>query len=62
MGRCIERIDRRLLSIGRHLPSSGRIEAFNNNLETQQRRVRGCRDHRHFLFNLRFATPPFRSP
>jgi transposase len=43
-----------ILTLGQHHPSTGRIEALNNNWETLVRRSRGHRDLDYLLTKLRF--------
>jgi len=53
-----ESIDRHfteILALGKHRPPTGRVEALNNNWETQVRLGRGYRDLDHLLLKLRFA-------
>lgn len=45
-----------ILALAEHRPSTGRIEALNNNWEALVRRARGYRDHQYLLLKLRFAT------
>jgi len=53
-----ESIDRHfteILALGKYRPPTGRVEALNNNWETQVRLGRGYRDLDHLLLKLRFA-------
>lgn len=43
-----------IVALAEHRPSTGRIEALNNNWETLVRRARGYRDHDYLLRKLRF--------
>jgi transposase len=43
-----------IVALAEHRPSTGRIEALNNNWETLVRRARGYRDHGYLLRKLRF--------
>lgn len=45
-----------ILALAEHRPSTGRIEALNNNWEALVRRARGYRNHQYLLLKLRFAT------
>jgi transposase len=45
-----------IVALGEHHPSTGRIEALNNNWETLVRRGRGYRNHVYLLRKLRFIT------
>lgn len=45
-----------IVALGEHHPSTGRIEALNNNWETLLRQARGYRDLDYLLLKLRFAT------
>jgi transposase len=44
-----------IIALGKHRPPTGRIEALNNNWETQVRQGRGYRDLQFLLLKLRFA-------
>jgi transposase len=51
-----------IVALGEYHPSTGRIEALNNNWETLVRRARGYRDHQYLLRKLRFmVVNPIRS-
>lgn len=43
-----------VVALAEHRPSTGRIEALNNNWETLVRRARGYRNHDYLLRKLRF--------
>ena len=45
-----------IVALGEHRPSTGRVEALNNNWETLVRRARGYRNHNYLLLKLRFMT------
>jgi transposase len=51
----IDRHFTEILALGKHRPPAGRVEALNNNWETQVRQGRGYRDLQYLLLKLRFA-------
>ena len=54
--------EKEILALADHRPSTGRVEALNNNWETLVRRSRGCRDLEYLRRKLRFMVAnPIRS-